>query len=322
MKKVVVTGGAGFIGSALVRGLLAEGVDHIVVIDNLLTGKKENLADVLSKIDYHEVDIRDYRTLERLFANVEIVFHQAAIPAVPRSIQEPELTHDVNVNGTFNVFLAAQRQGVRRVIYAGSSSAYGDTEVMPKSEALRPQPKSPYAVQKLTGEYYAKTFCDSYGLETVSLRYFNVFGPRQDPTSTYSGVIAAFCKAILQSEPATIFGDGRQTRDFTFIDNIVDLNLRAARAEKAAGTVYNGGTGARVTIAETWELLQRIAGVRLAVTYGPARQGDVRNSQADVSAARHDLGYVPTVELEGGLRRTLAWYREERSAVQTCQAVG
>ena len=230
MKKVVVTGGAGFIGSALVRGLLSDGVEHIIAIDNLITGKKKNLTGILEKIEYHEIDIRDYQALEQSFTGVDTVFHQAAIPAVPRSIHEPELTHDVNVNGTFNVFLAAQRQGVRRVIYAGSSSAYGDTEVMPKHESLRPQPKSPYAVQKLTGEYYAKTFFDNYGLETLSLRYFNVFGPRQDPTSTYSGVIAAFCRAILQREAATIYGDGKQTRDFTYIDNIVDLNLRAARA--------------------------------------------------------------------------------------------
>ena len=322
MKKVVVTGGAGFIGSALVRGLLTDGVEHIIAIDNLITGKKKNLTGILDKIEYHEIDIRDYQALEQSFTGVDTVFHQAAIPAVPRSIQEPELTHDVNVNGTFNVFLAAQRQGVRRVIYAGSSSAYGDTEVMPKHESLRPQPKSPYAVQKLTGEYYAKTFFDNYGLETLSLRYFNVFGPRQDPTSTYSGVIAAFCRAILQREAATIYGDGKQTRDFTYIDNIVDLNLRAARAEQACGTVYNGGAGGRVTIAETWELLQRIGGARLAVKYGPPRQGDVRNSQADVSAAQRDLGYVPTVGLEEGLRRTLAWYRGEPSVAQTCQAVG
>ena len=322
MKRVVVTGGAGFIGSALVRGLLADGVEHIVVIDNLATGKKDNLIEVLDKIDYHEADIRDYRTLERLFVDADTVFHHAAIPGVPRSVQEPELTHDVNVNGALNALLAAQKQGVRRVIYAGSASAYGDTEVMPKNESLQPQPGSPYAVQKLAGEYYAKTFFDHYGLETVSLRYFNVFGPRQDPTSTYSGVIAAFCKAILRREPATIYGDGEQTRDFVYIDNIVDLNLRAARSEEACGSVYNGGTGGRVTITETWELLQRIEGVRLAVTYGPPRQGDVRNSQADVSAAKRDLGYVPTVGLEEGLRRTLAWYRDDRSAVQTCQTIG
>ena len=322
MKRAVVTGAAGFIGSALVRGLLADGVEHIVAVDNLVTGKKENLTEVLDKIDYHDADIRDYQTLERLFADADTVFHQAAIPAVPRSIEEPEFTHDVNVNGTFNVFLAAQRQGVGRVIFAASSSAYGDTEVTPKNESLLPQPKSPYAVQKLTGEYYAKTFFDNYGLETVSLRYFNVFGPRQDTTSAYSGVIAAFCKAILQREPATIYGDGEQTRDFTYIDNIVDLNLRAARADEACGTVYNGGTGGRVTITETWELLQRIEGVELAATHGPPRQGDVRHSQADVTAAQRDLGYVPTVGLEEGLRRTLAWYRGERSVVPTSRAVG
>ena len=322
MRKVVVTGGAGFIGSALVRGLLTDGVERVVVVDNLLTGKKENLTDVLDKIDFHDVDIRDYQALERLFADADTVFHQAAIPAVPRSIEEPELTHEVNVNGTFNVLRAAQRQKVRRVIYAGSSSAYGDTEVMPKNESLRPQPKSPYAVQKLTGEYYAKTFFDNYGLETVSLRYFNVFGSRQDPSSPYSGVIAAFCKAILQREPATIYGDGEQTRDFTYVENIVDLNLRAARSVDACGSVYNGGTGERVTITQTWEVLQRIEGIRLAATYGQSRQGDVRHSQADNGAARRNLGYEPAVGLEEGLRRTLAWYRGEPSIVESCRVGG
>ena len=311
MKNVVVTGGAGFIGSALVRGLLGEeGVERVVVVDNLLTGKQANLDDVREDIEFHELDIRDGGQLEQVFSGMDVVFHEAAIPSVPRSINEPELSHDVNVNGTFNVLLAAHRQKVRRVVYAASSSAYGDTPTLPKTESMAPNPKSPYAVQKLLGEYYAKTFWEVFGLETVSLRYFNVFGPRQDPSSPYSGVLSVFCRAILEGRAPTIFGDGEQSRDFTFVDNVVRLNLLAAKSADAVGKVYNGGIGGRYTLNETWSLLCKIAGVRIAPDYGPTREGDVRDSQAGLAAARRDLGYEPIVGFEEGLRRTLNWYRE------------
>ena len=315
MKNVLVTGGAGFIGSALVRGLLADdGVERVVVVDNLLTGKEANLHDVREDIEFHELEIRDGAALEKVFSGIDVVFHEAAIPSVPRSIAEPELSHDVNVNGTFSVLLAAHRQKVRRVVYAASSSVYGDTPTLPKTESMLPNPKSPYAVQKLLGEYYAKTFWDVFGLETVSLRYFNVFGPRQDPSSPYSGVLSVFCQAILEGRPPTIFGDGEQSRDFTYVDNVVRLNLLAARSPDAVGKVYNGGIGGRYTLNETWSLLNKIAGVRISADYSPARDGDVRDSQADLAGARHDLGYEPVVDFEEGLRRTLDWYRESGAA--------
>ena len=315
MKNVLVTGGAGFIGSALVRGLLAEdGVERVVVVDSLLTGKEANLHNVRADIEFHELDIRDGGALEKVFAGIDVVFHEAAIPSVPRSIAEPELSHDVNVNGTFSVLLAAHRQKIRRVVYAASSSVYGDTPALPKTESMPPNPKSPYAVQKLIGEYYAKTFWDVFGLETVSLRYFNVFGPRQDPASPYSGVLAVFCTAILERRAPTIFGDGEQSRDFTYVDNVVRLNLLAARSPDAVGKVYNGGIGGRYTLNETWSLLNKIAGVRISADYGAARDGDVRDSQADLAFAQRDLSYEPVINFEEGLRRTLDWYRNTRAA--------
>jgi UDP-glucose 4-epimerase len=310
MKNVLVTGGAGFIGSTLIRALLEEpGVERVVALDNLLTGYERNLAEVKSRIEFHTADIRDLASLERLFADMDVVFHQAAIPSVPRSIDDPQLTHEVNIGGTFNVLLAAQRRKVSRVVYAASSSAYGDTEVLPKSETLAPRPKSPYAVQKLVGEYYARTFFDNYGLDTVCLRYFNVFGPRQDPASPYSGVISLFCTAALGKRAPTIFGDGAQTRDFTYVDNIVQLNLLAARSPKAPGNIYNGGVGARITLNQLWSKLQELEGLDLPPRYQPGRAGDVHDSQADLGAARRDLHYEPRIDLSEGLRRTLAWYR-------------
>jgi UDP-glucose 4-epimerase len=314
MKNVLVTGGAGFIGSALVRGLLAEeGVERVVIVDNLLTGNRSNLAGLQGNIEFHEADIRDARAIELAMNGIDTVFHEAASPSVPRSIKEPELSHDVNVNGTFNVFLAAHRRGVKRVVYAASSSAYGDTETLPKVETMTPQPKSPYAVQKLLGEYYARTFFEVYGLETVCLRYFNVFGPHQDPASPYSGVLSIFCTSILAGEVPTIFGDGEQTRDFTYIDNIVRLNMLAARAAGAPGNVYNGGIGGRYSLNETWSALNKIAGTDIAAAHGAARDGDVRDSQADLTVARQDLGYEPVVKFTEGLRRTLDWYRTQQA---------
>ena len=313
MKSALVTGGAGFIGSALVRGLLSrEDVERVVVVDNLLTGSEANLSEVGDSIEFHLADIRDLGAMEGLFQGVDVVFHQAAIPSVPRSIAEPDLTHDVNVNGTFNVFRAAQKSGVRRVVYAASSSAYGDQPDLPKKESMRPNPRSPYAVQKLVGEYYAGIFWQVHDLETVSLRYFNVFGPRQDPSSPYSGVLSLFCAAVLDRRAPTIFGDGEQSRDFTFVDDVVQLNLLAADSPRAPGNVYNGGTGSRYTLNEVWALLQKIESVQITPTYGPPRAGDAKHSQADLTAARRDLGYEPRVSFEEGLRRTLRWYRETR----------
>ena len=313
MKSALVTGGAGFIGSALVRSLLAhEEVERVVVVDSLLTGNEANLSEVRDSIEFHLADTRDLEAMESLFTGVDVVFHQAAIPSVPRSIAEPDLTHDVNVNGTFNMFRAAQKTGVRRVVYAASSSAYGDQPDLPKKESMLPSPQSPYAVQKLVGEYYARIFWQVHDLETVSLRYFNVFGPRQDPSSPYSGVLSLFCTALLERRTPTIFGDGERSRDFTFVDDVVRLNLLAADSPRAPGNVYNGGTGSRQTLNEVWAVLQKIESVEITPTYGPPRAGDVRHSQADLSAARRDLGYEPQVSFEEGLRRTLQWYRETR----------
>ncbi len=309
--RVVVTGGAGFIGSALVRSLAAEGaVGSIVVVDNLSTGKRSNLDGV--PVDMQQADIRDYAAMERLLRGAEVVYHLAAIPSVPRSISEPELAHTVNIDGTFQVLLAAQRCGVRRVVYAASSSAYGDTPTLPKVETMPASPKSPYAVQKLVGEYYARVFTEVYGLETVALRFFNVFGPRQDPGSPYSGVISVFCAAVLARRAPVIYGDGEQSRDFTYVDNIVQLCKKAAGAAGAAGKMYNGGVGARITLNQTWGLLQKLEGVEIAPVYDPPRAGDVRDSQADITAARRDLWYEPEVGFEEGLRQTLEWFRRSR----------
>jgi len=312
MSKYVVTGGAGFIGSALVRGLLREGASKVTVVDNLLTGNAENLDEVRSSIEFQRVDIRDYEALAPVFRNAEVVFHQAAIPSVPRSIQDPVPSHEVNVDGTFQVLRAAVAAKVGRVVYAASSSAYGDTAVLPKVESMNPRPKSPYAVQKLLGEYYASAFAECYGLETVSLRYFNVFGPRQDPSSAYSGVLSIFINAILDHRPPTIYGDGEQSRDFTYVEDVVNLNLKAAKARSVSGRVFNGGTGGRITLNRAWDLLQEFEGVKLPATYGAPRAGDVRDSQADVRAACTELGYAPQFAFEEGLRLTLEWFRAQR----------
>lgn len=312
--RIVVTGGAGFIGSALVRGLLDQtGAGSVRVVDSLLTGKRENLDEIANDVEFCQADIRDAESVAGLLKGADLVFHLAAVPSVPRSISEPELAHEININGTFNVLLAARRCGVQRVIYAASSSAYGDTPALPKVETMLPTPKSPYAVQKLLGEYYARVFTEVYGLETVSLRFFNVFGPRQDPSSPYSGVISVFISALLERRAPMIFGDGEQSRDFTYVDNIVQLLLKAATAPRAEGKVYNGGIGTRITLNETWKLLQKIEGVKIPPLYGPPRVGDVRDSQADISAARRDLGYEPSVDVETGLRRTLEWFRRGKA---------
>jgi nucleoside-diphosphate-sugar epimerase len=311
MSRFLVTGGAGFIGSALVRGLLAHGATEVVVVDNLLTGFERNLTDVRGPFDLRLIDIRDYDALRPAMNGIEVVFHEAAIPSVPRSINEPIPPHEVNINGTFNVLRAATDAGVRRVVYAASSSAYGDTEVLPKVETMTPSPKSPYAAQKLLGEHYMSVWASCFGLETVSLRYFNVYGPRQDPASPYSGVLSLFMTAILSRQTPTIFGDGGQSRDFTFVEDVVALNIRAAEApSNVSGRMYNAGNGGRITLNEAWALLENIEKVRIAPKYGPARAGDVRDSQADTTLARHELGHNPEFTFEQGMRTTLKWYRE------------
>jgi nucleoside-diphosphate-sugar epimerase len=311
MIKYVVTGGAGFIGSAIVRGLLREGAERVVVIDNLLTGHEKNLDDVRKSVDFHNADIRDFNAIAGAICGADVVFHEAAIPSVPRSIEDPVPSHEVNINGTFNVLRAAAEGGVRRLVYAASSSAYGDTLVLPKVETMLPRPKSPYALQKLTGEYYAGIFSECFGLETVCLRYFNVYGPRQDPTSQYSGVLSIFMKSILTGQPPTIFGDGEQSRDFTFVEDVVALNLKAARADKVSGKVFNGGNGGRITLNDAWALVQKLEDKTLAAKYGLSRAGDVRDSQADTTAAVAELGHAPKYSFEEGMRLTLEWYRTQ-----------
>jgi nucleoside-diphosphate-sugar epimerase len=265
---------------------------------------------VQNSIQFVEGDIRDFHRVAQVVRDADTVFHEAAIPSVPRSINDPVLSHDVNINGTFNVLRAAAANGVRRVLYAASSSAYGDTEVLPKMESMLPRPRSPYAMQKLAGEHYCSVFASCFGLETVALRYFNVYGPRQDPASPYSGVLAVFCKSILRRSAPTIFGDGETSRDFTVVEDVVDLNIKAAHAAASvSGNVYNGGNGGRITLNQAWALLQEVAGVHIPANYGPARAGDVRDSQADTTRARRDLGYDPKFTFEEGMRRTLDWYR-------------
>lgn len=308
MNRYVVTGGAGFIGSALVRGLLAQG-RRVHVIDNLSTGNLDNLEEIADQITVHEADIRNYDQIAGVIAGAERVFHLAALPSVPKSILDPVASHETNIDGTFNVFRAAAEGKVNRLVYAASSSAYGDTAVLPKVETMLPRPKSPYALQKLVGEYYASVFADCFGLEGVSLRFFNVFGPRQDPTSVYSGVLSLFLTALIERRSPTIFGDGEQSRDFTYVEDVVGLLLKAADAPGVSGKVFNAGNGNRYTLNETWSILQKIEGVELPAKYGPPRAGDVRDSQADVTAAVQELGHAPRFTFEQGLRLTLAWYR-------------
>ena len=311
MSHYVVTGGAGFIGSAIVRALLAEGARRIVVIDNLLSGRESNLEEVRGAVDFQRSDICNYEEIAPLIRGAAVVFHEAAIPSVPRSIDDPVPSHDVNINGTFNVLRAARDGKAGRVVYAASSSAYGDTEVLPKEEGMTPRPKSPYALQKLVGEYYMNVFSSVFGLETVALRYFNVYGPRQDPGSPYSGVLSLFMKAILERTAPTIFGDGSQSRDFTYVEDVAQLNLKAARAPNVSGKLYNGGNGGCITLNQAWALLQKLEGVEIPARYGPPRAGDVHDSQADATLAVRDLGHQPRFSFEEGMRRTLAWYRAQ-----------
>jgi nucleoside-diphosphate-sugar epimerase len=309
MTKYIVVGGAGFIGSMVVRALLARGDGQVAVIDNYMTGREANLAEVRNRVEVHRADIRCFDEIAPVLKGADVVFHLAAIPSVPRSISDPVPSHETNIDGTFQVLRACAEGGVRRVFYAASSSAYGDTEVLPKVETMLPRPKSPYAVQKLAGEYYASVFADCFGLDTVSVRYFNVYGPRQDPSSPYSGVISVFMKALIERRAPTIYGDGEQSRDFTYVEDVAALTIKAACAQGVSGKVYNGGNGNRYTLNEVWKTLQKIEGVEIPPVYAPPRPGDVRHSQADTTAAARDLGHSPKFTLEEGLRRTLKWYR-------------
>jgi nucleoside-diphosphate-sugar epimerase len=291
--------------------LLQEG-HEVGVIDNLCTGNLRNLREVEHAIHFHEADLRDPAAITSVIKGANFVFHLGALPSVPKSILDPVSSHQSNIDGTFNLFKAAVDGGAGRVIYAASSSAYGDTEALPKTESMMPRPKSPYAVQKLVGEYYASAFSSCFGLETVSLRFFNVFGPRQDPTSVYSGVLSIFLNCLIDRRRPTIYGDGEQSRDFTFVEDVVSLMLKASTAPNVSGKMYNAGNGNRYTLNETWALLQKIEGVDLPPIYGEPRSGDVRHSQADITAAIRDLNHHPQFTFEEGLRRTLDWYRSNR----------
>lgn len=312
MAKYLVTGAAGFIGSSLVRALLDRG-EEVRGIDNFATGRRENLTEVLARIDFREVSILDLDATRQACEGIDYVLHQAAIPSVPKSVLDPLGSNRANVDGTVNVLVAARDAKVKRVVYAASSSAYGDTPTLPKHEAMAPNPISPYAVAKLASEYYMVSFYRCYGLETVCLRYFNIFGPRQDPSSPYSGVLAKFSMQMLRGEQPTIFGDGETSRDFTYIDNAVSANLLAcaAPAAQCAGRVFNCATGRRVTLNETFEALKKLTGYTGTAKYGPERAGDVKHSLADISLAQKHLGYKPLVNFEEGLRRTVEWYKTE-----------
>ncbi len=310
MKLALVTGGAGFIGSHLVEGLLARGW-AVRVLDNFATGRRENIAGVLTRIELLEGDVRNLTTVRSAMRNVEVVFHQAALPSVARSVTNPLESNAVNITGTLNVLLAARDAGVRRVVYAASSAAYGNQPTLPKVETMTPEPLSPYAIAKLAGEMYARAFTQLYGLSTVSLRYFNVFGPRQDPTTQYAGVIAKFCTCAVEGKPYPVYGDGEQSRDFSYIENVVQANLLAAEAPLDHSPVINIAYGERTTLNQIIAMLNEITGQNLPAEYGPERPGDVRHSHADLTLARRLLGYDPKVDVREGLRRTLEWYRNQ-----------
>jgi UDP-N-acetylglucosamine/UDP-N-acetyl-alpha-D-glucosaminouronate 4-epimerase len=306
----VVTGGAGFIGSHIASALVEHGAT-VRVIDNLSTGYHKNIEAIGSNIDFVKADVADEQALNKVLRDVEVIFHEAAIPSVPRSVDSPSETHRASVDATFKLLLAARDHKVRRVIYAASSSAYGDQPELPKREDMRPAPLSPYAVAKLVGEYYCQVFTRVYGLETVSLRYFNVFGPRQDPTSQYSGVISRFMNALTTGEQPVIYGDGEHSRDFTYISNVVEANLRAAESTAAVGEIINIANGHRTTLNELLDAMKLVTGkADVSARYEAPRAGDVRDSLADLTRARTLLGYEPRVSLEEGLKRTFDWWQK------------
>jgi len=313
MPTYLITGIAGFIGSALARALVERG-ERVRGVDNLATGSSDNLREIADAIELHDLDIGDTDGMRELCRGVDYVLHQAAIPSVPRSVKDPLESNRANVDGTVSILVAARDAKVKRVVYAASSSAYGDTPTLPKHEGMLPNPISPYAVAKLAGEHYMRSFYRVYGLETVSLRYFNIFGPRQAADSPYSGVLAKFITQMLAGEQPTIFGDGEQSRDFTYVDNAVSANLLACSAPGAdvGGRVFNVAVGRRVTLNETFETLKSLTGYKGQVAHGPERTGDVKHSLADITLAERHLRYKPLVSFEDGLRRTVAWYKESR----------
>jgi nucleoside-diphosphate-sugar epimerase len=313
MASYLVTGGAGFIGSHLAEELIRR-KERVRVVDNLVTGNRRNLAG-FGPVEFLEGDLADIEVARRAMDGIDYVLHQAAIPSVPRSVSDPITSNRSNIDATLNVLVAARDAKVRRVVYAGSSSAYGDTPTLPKHEEMATRPLSPYALQKLVGEQYARMFTALYGLETVTTRYFNVFGPRQDPSSPYSGVISLFIDALADGRAPTIYGDGEQTRDFTYVANVVDGVLRACSAPNASGAVINVATGGRISLNRLFEVLRDIFGADVRPVYAAARAGDVRDSQADISRARELLGYGPIVSLEQGLERTIAWHGGERRSL-------
>ena len=311
----LVTGGAGFIGSHIAAGLMAGGA-RVRVLDDLSTGHRENLEEIGGDLDFIEGSVADEALLKKVLDGVEVIFHEAAIPSVPRSVDEPRQTHVASVDGTFSLLVAARDARVRRVVYAASSSAYGDQPTLPKVEQMLPDPLSPYAVAKLVGEYYCQVFSRVYGLETVSLRYFNVFGPRQDPGSQYSGVVSRFISSLLSGEQPVIYGDGEQSRDFTYIDNVVAANLSAASSEGASGKVINVANGLRITLNELLAELKDLTGKQdVTADYKEPRVGDVRHSLADITLARKFLNYESKVDLREGLQRTIDWWKSSRFSI-------
>jgi len=310
----LITGIAGFIGSSLAHALVQRG-EQVRGVDNISTGKRENLAGLMDRLEFREADLLDLDAMQRACQGVDFVLHQAAIPSVPKSVHDPLGNNRANVDGTVNLLVAARDAKVKRVIYAASSSAYGDTPTLPKREDMTPNPVSPYAVAKLAGEHYMRSFCRCYGLETICLRYFNIFGPRQDPWSPYSGVLAKFITQMLSGEQPTIFGDGTQSRDFTYIDNVIEANLLACKASAAAlGQTFNIATGERFDLNQTFNILKKLTGYSGQVKYAPERAGDVKHSLADISCAEKYLGYKPKVDFQKGLERTVAWYRSQVQA--------
>lgn len=309
MEKFLVTGGAGFIGSNICKELVSQGC-FVRVLDNLLTGKKSNLAGILAQIDFIEADMGDADVARAAMKDIDVVLHQGALPSVPKSVDDPAATHRHCVDATFTLLLAARDAKIKRFVYAASSSAYGDTPTLPKVETMPASPLSPYAVGKLVGEYYCSVFSGVFGLETISLRYFNVFGPQQDPKSQYAAAIPAFVTSILKNKPPTIYGDGQQSRDFTYVDNVVQANLLAARAKKTAGQVVNIACGTAVTVNEIIALINESLGKNVTPIYVPSRPGDVKHSLADITAARNLLGYQPKVSFRDGLQKAIGWYRD------------
>jgi nucleoside-diphosphate-sugar epimerase len=309
MEKFLVTGGAGFIGSNICRKLVSQGC-FVRIVDNLLTGKKSNLASILDKIDFLEADMGDEDVARSAMKDVDVVLHQGALPSVPRSVDDPAATHKHCVDATFTLLLAARDAKVKRFVYASSSSAYGDTPTLSKVETMLPSPLSPYAAAKLVGEYYCSVFCKVYGLETISLRYFNVFGPHQDPASQYAAAIPAFVTAILKDKPPTIYGDGKQSRDFTYVDNVVEANLLAARAKQTRGEVINIACGKAITVNEIIDMINELLGKNVKPLYAAPRPGDVKHSLADITLAKKIIGFAPRVSFRQGLEKAISWYRQ------------